>query len=578
MLLVFSKNSIKNMYVLQRRSVVADIEYDNNGLWLECNKNIREYNANDISISDDPFNKLAHMLPDFSFVQLYKGKIQLGRSESGVNPIYYNETDSQLIISNSVWEITKLLNHPSFSVFGVLQFVYYEYPKDPYTLIENVFAVERGVQLEFAVNKPIKSINFREPLGNIDEVFLSETEVIRNFKEKVIRAHERRLTNHNGIYLSGGIDSSVSSIVLKNYLDIDDLFAITFRVIGAEQDESKDAMECARQLDIEHNVIDVDPNEEIGSDEILGESSFPYVGSFLLNKVGSMLNSIGRKELNIFACQDTRLHTPSLNIIDLCYIKYLRNMSAVRKFIAGGATLIDGISENRKINRLLLLLKSGQDVASYIHDSKFHYHYESDIDSELIKLHREQLIEKIQKELSSNYSLRKIYNSIVDISWGWQYTSDIEYMASNTIKYGNNCSFPFYDCELNIFAASIPMKFATQYTKGRAGHSAKPKRVNKYVLRRAFDKELSDSLVYRDKAVCITNHMFLNGSMLGLYNEMITNPAIKDSKVYEIVGLSKLMSMAKEKFGKWQMQDYRDMVCVQNLIYLDAIARKYRVN
>ena len=150
-------------------------------------------------------------------------------------------------------------------------------------------------------------------------------------------------------------------------------------------------------------------------------------------------------------------------------------------------------------------------------------------------------------------------------------------MYGVTRTYGNQCSLPFYDRELANYSASIPMGLALKTTVGRAGHSGAKKRVNKYVLREAYKKDLTQHMIFRDKAVCVTNHLFLNGCMGKYVTDLFNAPLLRDTEIGQQLNLDPMYQRGVAKNGKWIMQEYEQVVETQNLLFLEIIARKYGI-
>lgn len=87
---------------------------------------------------------------------------------------------------------------------------------------------------------------------------------------------------------------------------------------------------------------------------------------------------------------------------------------------------------------------------------------------------------------------------------------------------------PFYEQRFNQFASTIPWKLANKTMAGLDGFSNKPVRVNKYVLRKAFEKELPWNIMVRAKAVSLSSHLMMNG-VLGIRVEQTLRDDLRSS-------------------------------------------------
>ena len=94
-------------------------------------------------------------------------------------------------------------------------------------------------------------------------------------------------------------------------------------------------------------------------------------------------------------------------------------------------------------------------------------------------------------------SSREIFNRLIEKKWQEQYTDDIRYMVDMAHNRGVTTVLPFYEQRFNQFASTIPWKLANKTMAGLDGFSNKPVRVNKYVLRKAFEKELPWNIIVR---------------------------------------------------------------------------------
>jgi len=84
--------------------------------------------------------------------------------------------------------------------------------------------------------------------------------------------------------------------------------------------------------------------------------------------------------------------------------------------------------------------------------------------------------------------------------------------------------------------------------------------------------------LYIDKAVAVTNHIYLNTVMSKYIKDFFVNSKLKSTEAYEELKLYQLIDIGLENNGKWKIEDYATVVEVQNLLFLEIIARKYNIN
>lgn len=503
--------------------------------------------------------------------------IALSKDFSGSRNLYYAVEGGRLILSTNVYDVLAQLEIRKFDAGACLEFLMFEYIGAPRTLFSGIQSLRHGATVLLDTNGTVVREIASPALSDIEEHLPDNW--ARNLREKIVTAHQRRLGARNGIYLSGGIDSSVMAITLKNDLGIDDLVAVTFSTKGAEHDESGHAVQAAKELGIGLEKVVVDPERPIDLPGLLEHSSFPYVGSLILSSVGEHLKIRGLSDINLYAGQDSRVLTPPYNPIDNLVLNRLADFRTARNASASIAWLLRGFHNRGKVGKgLERLAHAEDDLSLYVARYFLHFHRRSENakGGEFASLWK-RLNDQICAKLATTRGALSIANAIFDITWDRQHWSDMDYMIKNTEAFGGSASMPFFDRDFAFFSAALPMSLKMQLTLGRAGHSGKTKVVNKFALREAYKGELSDQLVYRDKAVCITNHLYLNGSLSPYVREYFSRPRLGEIGLVDALDLRGLIQRALARDGSWTMTDYDEVVEVHNLLYLEAIARKFNV-
>lgn len=501
-------------------------------------------------------------------------KVVLSRDWSGAGGLFYSIEKGRLIVGTSVYEVLTAREQRRFSALSCAEYLAFEYVSEPNTLFEDIFVVPRGktVTVEAGGRVTVTGCNRLAPERvDVEEVY-------GGLRQNIVDAHAKRVTNNNGIYLSGGIDSSVMAITLKRDLGLQDLTAISFATANAEYDETGDARSVAAQLNIPFERVEVDPNQAVDLHALLGKSNFPYPGLLYLQATAHRMEAIGLTGINIFAGQDTRLHTPHYNSVDRMALHHLLNYPVLRKAVALAGGSLKSLSGNGRNRRGMLRLELMQDLSAYVAKHFFHYHKASPVSQSTTG---QQLIRALGEVIDNNVDFtegsREVFNDIVQVAWDRQYTSDIAYMLGGTRSFGNLCSMPFYDRKLSNFSAGIPMPLALKTTSGRAGHGAAKKMVNKFVLREAYKGDLTSEMIFRDKAVCVTNHLYLNGCLKAYVSDYFERPVFLQGEIGHRLGLKSLFDKGLQKNGLWQVNEYEEVVETHNLLFLETLARKYSV-
>jgi len=506
------------------------------------------------------------------FVAFYSknlNQLYLLKDFSGCEAGYYKVSSSKIVISDSVERILSSTVDNEIDEVTAFNFIYFEMPWKPQSLFKGINA---------ALNDTVYTYNSLEndfEMKDYFEIKTSDKSSNLTLRDSITRAHEKRLSTDNAIFLSGGLDSQVMCIALKKDLGVERLLSYNFSIKGAVESEHIEAKQTAVRLGIDFNHIEVDPSKEVDFESLFLTQNSPYVGAISLSSIFDNIG--GNANVTFFGGQDTRLHTPALTKLDLNYWKINSVLGGVANpllNILGRTSSFTLRSLSRKVrsekfDRLLKLIANAGKPGSFLSYRHFHIH-QFDFINESSKKNKN--LNELKSLLgNANFSNpRQLYNKIVELNWRKQYMFDIEYMVGTSRAFGFDCVMPFYDKELAQFSANIDFKSATKFTKGRAGHSNKTVGVNKFVLREAYKGELDDSLIYRDKAVCPTTYMFFNGALKPQLTDFIYNNPLKGTILGETIFIDELITLAKGKHMCWEPQDNAILVIIFNAMIISS--------
>lgn len=239
-------------------------------------------------------------------------KTFLIRDRVGIKPLYYSVKDGlNLVWSSELKSITAYfgmnLELDYTALYDFLTYLYIPFPKTSY---KNVFKLEPGHYVEFDMDKyQMKNIQYWDV--NLDSCYLNEN--VNTLKEKlretIINSCKAQLVSDVpvGFFLSGGIDSSIISIVAASLLR-DPISTFTISFDDPKYDESIYAREISSLVQSKHfskNIKDIDvdfSNSQILKwfDEPFADTScFPtyQVSKFASNEVKVILGGDGGDEL-----------------------------------------------------------------------------------------------------------------------------------------------------------------------------------------------------------------------------------------------------------------------------------------
>jgi asparagine synthase (glutamine-hydrolysing) len=149
----------------------------------------------------------------------YKKELYLIRDRLGIKPLYYTFHDDKLYFAS---EIKAIIKDKSIkrevdleSLYNYLSFLTTPAPK---TLFKNIFKVEAGTYLKFDITNRVKINSYWDVLDNLtdygDKTESELSEILLKKLREAVSSHKMSDVN-SGVFLSGGIDSSLNAILFS---------------------------------------------------------------------------------------------------------------------------------------------------------------------------------------------------------------------------------------------------------------------------------------------------------------------------------------------------------------------------
>lgn len=234
-----------------RRLSIVDLETGNQPLWNEakdialvCNGEI--YNS--ASLRKDLESKghsfathsdcevLVHLYEEFgsSFIERLEGmfafvlidferkQVLSARDYFGIKPLYYHATKERILFASEIGALTKSgLVQRDVNTSYIQDSFLFGFPIGQTTLIKNVYALAPAsfVQLDMRMPRPPEEIEYWRPEfcegAGLKGIFSpTNTTIVRQGLTDAVRSH-RMSDVAVGSYLSGGIDSSILALLLR---------------------------------------------------------------------------------------------------------------------------------------------------------------------------------------------------------------------------------------------------------------------------------------------------------------------------------------------------------------------------
>lgn len=449
----------------------------------------------------------------------FSGQLHVLRDVAGAKSAYVASSDHELLVGTCMHDVARRAGVRGLDRTAALHLMTLDYLFDGETFYQEVREFPIG-SLSVAKGGESFELVKHYPLRLSDhENASSVRDNIQALRNGILEAHARRAGSENIVLLSGGVDSSVMLCALREVVGRSRVRAITFCVKNTEEDETGYAIALAKHLGVEIERIEVDPAEaQLFSnfeDDILQMNS-PYFGRFIFGQFKGTPGQV------FFAGQDTRLHTPDLNGLDLVAFKLLslQKNPPFKRAMGGVANMEEplaraGLSTSerrwqRGLFRALLTL----DLDRYLPRFFFKLNPESlradGYSSGMI----DSAIQRVAVPWRDARNKRHLYNTIVEVKWGEQYTDDMRYLQDVARINQTNMALPFYDIALARLSSQLPFDQASQYMSGHSKFDSRRKtRVNKFLLREAFKNEMTQALYLRAKAVSRSQHLLFSGGL-----------------------------------------------------------------
>ncbi len=204
----------------------------------------------------------------FAIWDTEKMEIFLARDHAGVKPLYYSIVDGKLIFSSEIKGILVHKNVPrTLSKESLNHYMRLLYVPEPFTMFSSISKFPQGSRGVFKDGKLTIEKYFKPIFGQSKQ---GRSEIIRTIEQKIDAAVERQLVSDRplGVYLSGGIDSSVVlDAMSKRHKNIK-TFSVGFELSAEEQSTKFNydfdlAHETASRYQTDHHEVLLNSDEAL---------------------------------------------------------------------------------------------------------------------------------------------------------------------------------------------------------------------------------------------------------------------------------------------------------------------------
>ncbi len=195
-----------------------------------------------------------------------KKRFIFGVDRIGVKPLYYTKQEKSLIFSSQLSQITDYL-HEKPEIYPESIALYFEYLAipAPFTIYKGIFKLPSSHYMTVDINGNMdigEYWHLKDFVTNSKKI-KSEREAVGIIKEEIKKAVSMELVSDVpvGLFLSGGIDSSLIAAIVRKELKKDMMtFSVGFNGFHGSYDETAKTRSVAKYFGTEHYSENMDAN------------------------------------------------------------------------------------------------------------------------------------------------------------------------------------------------------------------------------------------------------------------------------------------------------------------------------
>ncbi len=193
-----------------------------------------------------------------------KQELFLARDRVGIRPLYYTEVGESFVFGSEIKAITEFPGvNPKISTKALAEYYTFWTSLSPSTAFEGIYEVPPGTYMKIDSNGTSSTTYWELPLNKPDAYkYTNLEEASAKFEEIFADAVKLRLRADVQVaaYLSGGIDSSVTTSFIKD-ISPDNLRTFSLGFTEKDYDESSFQNIAAKYFDTEHSSVMCGPKD-----------------------------------------------------------------------------------------------------------------------------------------------------------------------------------------------------------------------------------------------------------------------------------------------------------------------------
>jgi len=480
----------------------------------------------------------------------------LARDHIGVKPLYYFYHDKRFIFSSEIKAILKhdIPRHLNYEAFN--HYLRILYVPQPLTMFKDIYKFPPA-SIGILKNNKLKIKKYWEPKKQ-ENYLKNKKEIVRQLQNKVFKSIKRQLISDRplGIFLSGGMDSSIVLSIMAQIRGNIDTFSVGFDLSREEEREKfnadfKLAKRTAKHYQTNHREVLVSPKDVVNKfEDVVWHMDEPIsnptaiarmkLAEFAKQKVDVVLGGDGGDEL--FGGY------PRYRLSSIASLYQKLGPKLVRSLLGGINDKFNKLNKPAGIERFALFMFQKEPILSKV------------IKDNILDLN-------ITKEFfESRYFINNIYKNLEEVFMEtdrktWLVDESLTQTDKMTMASALEERVPLLDKELIEFAGSIPIKYKISILD------------TKIIFKHAFRNQLPGFLFNQPKRGWISP-----GAKWLRYPEVYKMAQNILSKNYykETESLFKWNNIQKILKNHYSKKEY-NLTIIWALLMFQAWARKYAV-
>ncbi len=484
----------------------------------------------------------------------------LARDHFGIKPLFYSIIDGNICFSSELKTLIKIKGfNKTINKAALIGSLNYVWIPGNDSMFVDTFKLPPAHYMLISAQKEIKVLPYWE-LSEQDKMEISETEAISKLEEVIENSIKKHMISDVPVssFLSGGLDSSLISVIASKYTDRLSTYTITTsekdKKVERMPDDQKYARIVAETHNFDHHEIEILPEivkllpDMVKTlDEPIGDPA--AINTFLIcsaardKGVKVLLSGMGADEL-FFGYQRHRA--------TLIAATYNKLPSSIKWAISKSVQLLPvrigqrGIKLTRWAKRFLTFASMPTEEA-YMRSYSYYEKYEL---KNLLRGNNDKEIEWIYEYHQNIFNSRYKGDTINQIC----HTDMHMFMIGLNLTYSDRASMaasvevrvPFIDKKVVEFAMRIPS--ALKFKDNKA----------KYILKKAAEKHLSNDIIYRKKASFgAPIRSWISNELRPMVDELLSNEQIEKRGIFNYDFVNSLINKDREGKEDYAYQIYQ---------------------